>query len=70
MDVPTVLERKDRDSGMTELWLSHKGERLRFMMVTVTLDGPTGAMDMTSMANEHVRRLAEARELGKLRIEA
>lgn len=69
MNVPIVLERKDRDSGMSELWLSHKGERLRFMMTTATLNGPTGLMMMTTMADEHVKRLMQARELGQLRIE-
>lgn len=69
MDVPIILERKDRDSGLTELWLSHKGERIRFMMQTATLNGTTGPMIMKSMADEQVRRIKEARDLGKLRIE-
>lgn len=69
MDVPIILERKDRDSGLTELWLSHKGERIRFMMQTATLNSTTGPMIMKSMADEQVRRIKEARDLGKLRIE-
>lgn len=64
-----MLERKDRDSGMSELWLSHQGERLRFMMSTATLNGDTGPMVMKTMADEHAKRLKDARALGQLRIE-
>jgi len=69
MSHPIVLERKDRDSGMTELWISMDGERFRLMVSTATLNSTTGDLIVKAMALESCRRIKESRTLGKLRIE-
>jgi len=64
-----VIERKDRDSGLSEIWSSLDSQRGRLMIATSTLDGDTGQQILKSMAMEMCRRTREARDLGQLRIE-
>jgi hypothetical protein len=69
MSTPIILDRKERDSGMSELWVSMDGERFRLMVATATLNGTTGDLIVKAMALESCRRIKESRSLGKLTIE-
>lgn len=63
------IERKDRDSGLSEVWYSLDGQRGRLMMDTAVLDGDTGRETLKCMAMEQCRRTKQSAELGQLRIE-
>jgi hypothetical protein len=64
-----VIERKDRDSGFSEIWFSLDQERGRLMILTSTLDSDTGPQTLKSLAMELCQRQRVARSIGQLRIE-
>lgn len=64
-----IIERKDRDSGLSEIWFSLDSERGRLMIATRTLDSDTGRDTLKSLAMEMCKRTTQARDVGRLRIE-